>query len=115
MTYTVTQADRDAVQRFHAAILARLAADIENENEKPTLGEEVGDDGDLVQQFARHRIETIAALRANPPKHEYWMPGEPDCPREIKASNGELTRLRCKHCGEGGGSSICFGALLGEG
>ena len=31
--------------------------------------------------------------------HSYWMPGEPDCPREIKAGNGELHTLRCKVCG----------------
>lgn len=38
------------------------------------------------------------ALR-NPPKHVYWMPGEPDCPRDIKAPNGELHTLRRKQCG----------------
>lgn len=36
----------------------------------------------------------------NPPKHKFWMPGEPDCPREIKAGNGELHTLRCKVCGQ---------------
>lgn len=33
-------------------------------------------------------------------KHNYWSAGEPDCPREIKASNGELWKLRCKVCGQ---------------
>lgn len=32
-------------------------------------------------------------------KHDYWRAGEPDCPRELKAGNGELHTLRCKRCG----------------
>lgn len=32
------------------------------------------------------------------PKHKFWGAGEPDCPREIKAPNGELHTLRCKNC-----------------
>lgn len=32
-------------------------------------------------------------------KHSYWGAGEPDCPRDIKCSNGELHTLRCKVCG----------------
>lgn len=32
-------------------------------------------------------------------KHEYWGAGDPDCPRDIKAPNGELHTLRCKLCG----------------
>lgn len=32
-------------------------------------------------------------------KHDFWRAGEPDCPREIKADNGELHTLRCKRCG----------------
>lgn len=36
---------------------------------------------------------------ASPPKHKYWGAGERDCPREIKAGNGELHTLRCKVCG----------------
>ncbi len=31
-------------------------------------------------------------------KHVYWGAGEPDCPKEIKAANGELHTLRCKNC-----------------
>ena len=37
--------------------------------------------------------------RAEMPKHVYWGAGEADCPREIKAANGELHTLRCKLCG----------------
>jgi hypothetical protein len=45
----------------------------------------------------------LAELQAkfdNPPKHRFWGAGEPDCPREIKAGNGEIHTLRCKVCGE---------------
>lgn len=35
----------------------------------------------------------------NPSKHDYWGAGEPDCPKEIKAGNGELHTLRCRVCG----------------
>ena len=31
-------------------------------------------------------------------KHVFWGAGEPDCPQDIKASNGELHTLRCKNC-----------------
>jgi hypothetical protein len=44
----------------------------------------------------------LAELQAkfeNPPKHRFWGAGEKDCPREIKAGNGELHTLRCKACG----------------
>ena len=48
----------------------------------------------------------------NPPKHRYWGAGEPDCPRELKAGNGELHTLRCKVCGnEDARSTICRGGL----
>lgn len=33
------------------------------------------------------------------PRHVYWGAGEPDCPKEIKAPNGELHTIRCKVCG----------------
>jgi hypothetical protein len=41
-----------------------------------------------------------AAARVPPPRHRFWGAGEPDCPREIKAGNGELHTLRCKVCGQ---------------
>lgn len=43
-------------------------------------------------------VAHVKALLTNPPKHRFWAAGEPDCPREIKASNGELHTLRCKLC-----------------
>jgi hypothetical protein len=52
------------------------------------------------------KVSTALALIAktmrsalNPPKHDYWGAGERDCPREIKAGNGELHTMRCKVCG----------------
>lgn len=32
--------------------------------------------------------------------HDYWRAGEPDCPSDVKAANGELHTLRCRVCGE---------------
>ena len=34
-------------------------------------------------------------------KHDFWGAGEPDCPADIKGSNGELHTMRCKNCGDG--------------
>lgn len=48
---------------------------------------------------AQARVNELEALLASPPKHKFWGPGEPDCPRDIKAPNGELHTLRCKACG----------------
>lgn len=57
----------------------------------------------------------VARLRealSNPPKHKFWGAGEPDCPRELKAGNGELRTLRCKVCGEDNPrDSICRWAI----
>ena len=59
----------------------------------------------------RERDELRAALR-NPPKHVYWGAGEPDCPRDIIAGNGELHTLRCKVCGKGlSEGRICLAGL----
>lgn len=57
-------------------------------------------------------IERLRAFIANPPKHDWWAPGDPDCPRDIKAANGELHTLRCKRCGsEDARDDICRAAL----
>lgn len=52
------------------------------------------------------KVSTALALIAktmrtllDPPKHSFWGAGEADCPRDIKAPNGELHTLRCKTCG----------------
>ena len=49
---------------------------------------------DLPVSETATRIEALVTR-----KHRYWGAGEPDCPREIKAGNGELHTLRCKVCG----------------
>ena len=48
---------------------------------------------------ARARVEALEAFIRKPPKHKFWGAGEPDCPSELKAGNGELHTLRCKVCG----------------
>lgn len=46
------------------------------------------------------RVNELEALIDNPPAHRFWGAGEPDCPSDIKAGNGELHTLRCKACGQ---------------
>ena len=63
----------------------------------------------------REKNERLKAWIAKPPKHDYWGAGEPDCPREIKAGNGELHTLRCKACGlDSPRYQICRAILKGE-
>lgn len=63
-----------------------------------------------IEWLACRIVEAHEAVLRNPPKHEYWMPGEPDCPRDLLAGNGELHTLRCKKCGnEDAASKICLG------
>lgn len=104
----VTQADRDAVQAFHRVTAARLFDDIKNDTR--TLGDDLGDDGDLVQAFARHRTEAtttqaaeITALKAEVKRLEYdeihscgSQCNKPLCVagREIIALTAEVERLR---------------------
>lgn len=55
------------------------------------------------------RVAMLERALQNPPRHQYWGAGEPDCPREIKAGNGELHTLRCKVCGlDNPRSEICL-------
>ena len=75
-----------------AAVLAALEAwkalpDDERNGERP-----------FVMGFnAGWEAATEAALY--PSRHQFWGAGEADCPREIKAGNGELHTRRCKVCG----------------
>lgn len=48
------------------------------------------------------------------PRHDFWGAGEPDCPPDLKAPNGELRDMRCKVCGDGWREShdVCMDALL---
>ena len=64
----------------------------------------------LIQQA--EEIERLKNWIANPPRHEFWMPGDPDCPREIKTANGEIWKLLCKKCGiDRPGDKICRGEV----
>jgi hypothetical protein len=47
------------------------------------------------------------------PRHKFWGAGEPDCPEELKAPNGELHTTLCKVCGDGWheSSDVCLVAL----
>lgn len=63
---------------------------------------------------AAAEIERLRAALESPPKHRFWGAGEPDCPKEIKAGNGELHTLRCKVCGlDSPRDEICRAALGG--
>lgn len=50
--------------------------------------------------------DRIAAMMTR--KHDYWQPGDPACPRELKCSNGELHTLRCKACGDESMARFCL-------
>jgi hypothetical protein len=52
---------------------------------------------------------------ADLPRHKFWGAGEPDCPPELKGSNGELHIMRCKVCGDGWrkSSDVCLVRLGG--
>ena len=61
---------------------------------------------------AKADADAMAEALENPPKHRFWSAGEADCPREIKAGNGELHTLRCKICGiDSPHNGICRAAL----
>jgi hypothetical protein len=61
-------------------------------------------------------IERLRGFLEKLPRHHYWMPGEPDCPRELKAGNGELHTLRCKRCGlDSPRDDVCRATLPEEG
>lgn len=55
---------------------------------------------DHLQRYKIAFLEHRLTKALNPPKHRFWGAGEPNCPREIKAGNGELHTLRCKVCGQ---------------
>lgn len=57
----VEQSDRDAVQAFHRLRLNKLMEAIKDEKAGARLGEDEGDAGDLLQAFARHRLNTHPA------------------------------------------------------
>ena len=72
-----------------------------------------GEDADAIHALVKQACPTPGeALRQRSPsavrKHQWWGAGEPDCPKEIKAGNGELHTLRCKVCGTSDSHSPCF-------
>ena len=116
-----------------ADLIERLAAELSDERERvaeiTALAREYGaenarliaerDDRELkllrdIERLVAERDRLREAL-TNPPRHRYWRPGEPDCPREIKAGNGELHTLRCKVCGlDDPRDEICRATLDGQ-
>lgn len=58
-----------------------------------------------VERLTKERDEALSQ-RAQVVEHMFWGAGESDCPRDIKAANGELHTLRCKRCG-GNGRKPC--------
>lgn len=61
---------------------------------------------------AQARVNELEALLSNPPQHRFWGAGEVNCPRDIKAGNGEIHTLRCKACGaDNPRDHICRAAL----
>lgn len=68
--------------------------------------------GWLACRIVEAHEHALSVFAGNPPKHVFWGAGEPDCPKDIKASNGELHTLRCKNCGEENlRNPICRAAL----
>jgi hypothetical protein len=62
------------------------------------------------QKLSFHEIRLIVDHARVFRKHSFWAAGEADCPREIKAGNGELHTLRCKICGmDSPRDDRCFG------
>lgn len=56
----------------------------------------------------REAVAVLLAAIKNPTKHVYWGAGEPDCPKDIKARNGELHTIRCKKCDDPK-AAVCIG------
>jgi hypothetical protein len=101
--------DTDLVERLNARLAGWLGGDLVNPD-GPAAAAEIKR---LTTQLA-DRDAKLVELK-NPPKHHYWCPGEPDCPPELKAPNGELHTMRCKVCGESNPrNQICLTAIGGE-
>lgn len=60
---------------------------------------------DLVQAVLK-RLAPTQPEPTKPSRHKFWGAGEPDCPQELKAGNGELHTMQCKVCGDGWRKSI---------
>lgn len=57
-----------------------------------------------------HEIRLIVDHARTFKRHDFWGAGEPGCPPEIKAGNGEICALLCKRCGvKSPRDNRCFG------
>lgn len=62
------------------------------------------------RKLSFHEIRLIIDHARAFKKHDFWGAGEPGCPPEIKAGNGEICMLLCKRCGERSPRDVrCFG------
>lgn len=68
---------------------------VRSEGENPPTADHVVP----LKEAADLLCDILEALPDNT-RHDFWRAGEPDCPPEIKAGNGELHTLRCKRCGQ---------------
>lgn len=93
-------AEREAALREQ---VATLTAELER---RPAYQREAALVAD-VERLTKERDEALSQ-RAQVVEHMFWGAGESDCPRDIKAANGELHTLRCKRCG-GNGRKPCTG------
>jgi hypothetical protein len=59
------------------------------------------------------RRDVVEEALTNGPKHKFWGAGEPDCPPDLKAPNGELHTIRCKFC-DYPKWTICIGQIEGD-
>lgn len=80
-------------------------------NLPPELREAIEQFDCVTMHGEKWKLIRTALLNAFEPSggHVWWGAGEKDCPRDIKASNGELHTLRCKKCG-GDWRSVCTSA-----
>lgn len=51
--------------------------------------------------YAKEAAEMLRRWPSQARRHQFWGAGEPDCPPDLKAANGELHTMRCKVCGDG--------------
>jgi hypothetical protein len=92
------------LERLRATYLTVIGAQLLNNPDGPEAADEI--------EALRAKVARKDAALTNPPTHDYWGAGEPDCPRDLKSGNGECWRLRCKVCGlDNPLDTICRAAL----
>ena len=118
---TVSRQALDEVLDAIDAALSAIPIPATGEVERETLDVIAAMMSEFVDNWPQpKKVKTALALVAktmraalDPPQHVYWRAGEPDCPRELKAGNGELHTLRCKVCGleDFRANSVCRASL----